>query len=46
MYLPEIMIDQFDNMAVEYQFTTIDANQSVKSIHDEIKFKLGPILDR
>ena len=40
------MIDQFDSMAVEYQFTTIDANQSVKSIHDEIKFKLGPILDR
>lgn len=39
------MIDEFDKMASEYNFTIIDANRSVASINNEIKAKLQPILE-
>lgn len=39
------MIEQFDKMAKEYQFVTIDANRSIKSINEDIKAELQKILD-
>lgn len=39
------MIDQFDKMAEEYNFCTIDANKSVKDINSDIKDELQKILE-
>ncbi|MCJ7519221.1 MAG: thymidylate kinase [Anaerolineaceae bacterium] len=39
------MIDQFDQMAKEYKFHVIDANQSVKEINSDIREHLQKILE-
>lgn len=39
------MINQFDNMAKEYNFCTINANKSVKDINSDIKDELQKILE-
>jgi len=39
------MIDQFDQMAKEYNFYIVNANKSVKEINNEIKDQLQKILD-
>jgi len=39
------MIAEFDNMATEYKFKTIDANRSVAAINNDIKAVLQPILE-
>jgi dTMP kinase len=39
------MIDQFDQMAKEYNFRVIDANKSVKEINSDIKKQLETILE-
>jgi len=39
------MIEQFDKLAKEYSFVTIDANRSVKAINDDIKVELKKNLD-
>jgi dTMP kinase len=39
------MIDQFDQMAKEYNFRIIDANKSVKEINSDIKKQLETILE-
>jgi dTMP kinase len=39
------MIDQFDQMAKEYNFRIIDANKSVKEINSDIKKQLATILE-
>lgn len=39
------MIDQFDQMAKEYNFRVIDANKSVKEINSDIKEQLQKILE-
>lgn len=39
------MIEQFDKMADEYHFVTVDANRSVKAINDDIKLELQKILE-
>ena len=38
------MINQFDQMADEYDFHIIDANRSINDINDDIKKNLQPIL--
>lgn len=40
----ECMIAQFDQMAAEYDFKTINANRSTKDVNDDIKALLQPIL--
>jgi dTMP kinase len=42
----ECMINQFDQMADEYDFHIIDANRSTKDVNDDIKASLQPILER
>jgi len=39
------MIEQFDKMAEEYHFITIDANRSIKAINNDIKAELQKILE-
>jgi thymidylate kinase len=39
------MIDQFDQMADEYDFHIIDANRSITDINEEIKDNLKQILE-
>jgi len=39
------MIEQFDKLAKEYNFVTVDANRSIKAINDDIKTELKKILD-
>lgn len=39
------MINQFDQMADEYDFHIIDANRSITDINEEIKNNLKPILE-
>lgn len=39
------MIEEFDKMAKEYNFKTIDANRSVAAINNDIKAELQPILE-
>lgn len=38
------MIEQFDNMAKEFNFTTIDANRSIQEIFSDLRHAIRPLL--
>jgi dTMP kinase len=42
----ECMIAQFDQMAEEYNFKTIDANRSTRDVNESIKALLQPVLQK
>lgn len=42
----ECMIAQFDQMAEEYNFQTIDANRSTRDVNENIKALLQPVLQK